>query len=171
MKLTLTILLCTFIHNFALSQAYFRAEFLAVWQGATTYTLEVAEAMPADKYRFTPKNESMSFQGQMVHLIQNLSFLSGQITGTRPDFLNGEKPDQLSKEKAAAGLRAALQHVGDLIKTVDEKTLGEKILFAGETMTKENIFYLMRDHMTHHRGQAVLYLRLNGIAPPSYRGW
>ena len=171
MNFTITILLCALFHSFALSQSYFKSEFPAVWQRATNYTLEVAEAMPADKYAFTPKNESLSFQGQMVHLIQNLSFLSGQITGTRPDFLNGEKPDQLSKEKAAAGLRAALQHVGDLIKTVDEKTLGEKVSFAGETMTKENIFYLMRDHMTHHRGQAVLYLRLNGIFPPFYRGW
>ncbi len=84
-------------HYFASRQSYFKTEFPPVWQWATAYTLEVAEAMPADKYGFTPKNQSMSFQGQMVHLIQNLAFLSGQITGTRPDFLNGENPDQLRK--------------------------------------------------------------------------
>ncbi|MFA9454721.1 MAG: DinB family protein [Candidatus Aminicenantaceae bacterium] len=25
------------------------------------------------------------------------------------------------------------------------------------------------DHITHHRGQTVVYLRLNGIKPPQYR--
>jgi uncharacterized damage-inducible protein DinB len=25
------------------------------------------------------------------------------------------------------------------------------------------------DHITHHRGQIVVYLRLNGIKPPQYR--
>jgi uncharacterized damage-inducible protein DinB len=171
MKLTLTILLCTLIHHFASGQGYFRTEYPAVWQRATEYTLEVAEAMPANKYGFTPKNESMSFQGQMVHLIQNLSFLSGQITGTRPDFFDGANPDLLSKENVTALVRKSLGYVGELIKTTDEKTLRERISFAGENMPKENIFYLMRDHMTHHRAQAILYLRLNGIEPPKYRGW
>ncbi|CAN5798241.1 hypothetical protein BH24BAC1_BH24BAC1_32750 [soil metagenome] len=171
MKLSLSLLIGILLHHFAAGQSFFRAEYPAVWQRAAEYTLEVAAAMPADKYGFAPKNESMSFLGQMVHLVQNLSFLSGQITGTRPDFFIGENPQQISKEKATAGLRAAFQHVGGLIQTVDEKTLGEKIKFAGETMTKENIFYLMRDHLTHHRAQAILYLRLNGIAPPTYRGW
>jgi len=25
--------------------------------------------------------------------------------------------------------------------------------------------------VTHHRGQLVVYLRLNGILPPNYVGW
>jgi uncharacterized damage-inducible protein DinB len=29
--------------------------------------------------------------------------------------------------------------------------------------------HLILDHATHHRGQAVVYLRLNGIKPPEYR--
>jgi len=30
---------------------------------------------------------------------------------------------------------------------------------------------LLNDHQTHHRGQLVVYLRLNGIKPPAYIGW
>jgi uncharacterized damage-inducible protein DinB len=171
MKISLFILFSILLQNFASGQSYFRTEYPAVWQRAVNYTLEVAEAMPAEKYGFTPKEENMSFQGQMVHLVLNLSFLSEQITGTRPDFFNGANPELLTKEKVTSALQKSLRYVSGLIETVEEKTLREKIIFAGERMTKENLFYLMRDHMTHHRGQAILYLRINGIEPPKYRGW
>jgi uncharacterized damage-inducible protein DinB len=29
-------------------------------------------------------------------------------------------------------------------------------------------FHATIDHITHHRGQAVIYLRSNGITPPEY---
>ncbi|MEI9809125.1 MAG: hypothetical protein WDO16_15390 [Bacteroidota bacterium] len=29
-------------------------------------------------------------------------------------------------------------------------------------------FHATLDHITHHRGQAVLFLRLQGITPPEY---
>lgn len=171
MKILLFLLLGLLLQNIALGQSYFQKDFPVVWQRASSYTLEVAEAMPAERYGFKPAGESMRFQEQLVHLIQNLSFLSGQVTGTRPDFLRGKDPEFLSKAEVSAGLQQALQHVRGLIQTTDEKTLRENITFGGEQMPKENIFYLMRDHMTHHRAQAILYLRLNGIEPPNYRGW
>ena len=62
-------------------------------------------------------------------------------------------------------------YVGRLIEAVDDQKLGEEIEFGGVKMPKENIFYLMRDHATHHRAQAILYLRMNGVEAPRYRGW
>jgi uncharacterized damage-inducible protein DinB len=49
--------------------------------------------------------------------------------------------------------------------------LREEIEFGGVKMPKGTIFYLMRHHATHHRAQAILYLRMNGIEAPDYRGW
>ncbi|MEM6517680.1 MAG: DinB family protein, partial [Bacteroidota bacterium] len=37
-----------------------------------------------------------------------------------------------------------------------------------------SVFKIMNftiDHVTHHRGQATIYLRMNGIKPPDYIGW
>ncbi|HEV7349731.1 DinB family protein [Telluribacter sp.] len=171
MKIPFIILLGILSQNYVVAQSYFRTDYPAVWQRATHYTLEVAEAMPAHQYGFKPVDEIMSFQGQVVHLIQNLSYLSGLITGERPDFFVGENPELPAKEKITLALGKSLGYINDLIRTVDEKTLAERISFAGENVTKESIFYLMRDHMTHHRAQAILYLRMNAIEPPKYRGW
>ncbi len=38
-------------------------------------------------------------------------------------------------------------------------------------MTERQIINLMNDHLTHHRAQAIVYLRLNGVMPPKYVGW
>jgi uncharacterized damage-inducible protein DinB len=29
----------------------------------------------------------------------------------------------------------------------------------------------MENHIIHHRGQAIVYLRLNGVKPKGYFGW
>lgn len=68
-------------------------------------------------------------------------------------------------------LGEAFLYVSQLIEKVEEQTLQAKTEFGGEKMPKENLFYLMRDHTTHHRAQAVLYLRQNGVKAPLYRGW
>ena len=154
-----------------MAQSYFHDEYPNVWKRATSYTLEVAEAMPSEKYNFRPTEESMTFQEQLVHLVQNLSFLSGRITGEQTDFFKGERPEALTKQEANTVLREAFLYVGYLIEHVDDKTLWDTIEFGGEKMHKENLFYLMRDHTTHHRAQAVLYLRLNGVKAPLYKGW
>jgi uncharacterized damage-inducible protein DinB len=167
----LCLLMVCLIHHNSMAQAYFKNEYPSVWQRATDYTLEVAAAMPAEKWAFKPTAESMAFQEQLVHLVQNLSFLSGHITGSRPDFFKGKDPQALSKQELSQILQEAFGYVGRLIAEVDDQTLQESIEFGGEKMPKENIFYLMRDHATHHRAQAILYLRMNGVEAPNYRGW
>lgn len=154
-----------------MAQSFFHEEYPEVWQRATDYTLEVAAAMPADKYSFRPTEESMLFHTQMTHLAQNLSYLTSQITGERPDFFKGKEPEKLSKEEVCAVLKEAFGYVNRLIEEVDDAKLREEIEFGGVKMPKENIFYLMRDHATHHRAQAILYLRMNGVDAPNYRGW
>lgn len=154
-----------------MAQSYFRTDYPMVWQRAAEYTLEVAAAMPAEKYDFKPTPESMTFRGQMVHTAQNLSFLSDKITGERPDFFEGQDPDLLTKEEVSAILRRAFDYVALLIRETDDDTLHEQIEFREETMSKENIFYLMRNHVTHHRAQAIVYLRMNDADIPGYRGW
>jgi len=43
--------------------------------------------------------------------------------------------------------------------------------WSKDPTSKKIILMLMRDHMTHHRGMLVIYLRENGIKPAGYKGW
>ena len=40
-----------------------------------------------------------------------------------------------------------------------------------EKVSKESFLLTMDNHLAHHRGQLIVYLRLMGLKPPSYVGW
>lgn len=151
------------------AQSYFKSEYPAVWERSIAYTINVAEAMPESLYHYKPGEESMTFQQQMQHLAGNVSYICGKITGDKVEF--SPMGENAEKETIISGLREAFYFVSRLIAEVDQETLNEKVTFGGNEVSKENLFYLIRDHMAHHRGQAVLYLRLNEITAPRYSGW
>ena len=49
--------------------------------------------------------------------------------------------------------------------------LDEEVQFFAGPMSKRQILVLMNDHLTHHRGQMIVYVRLKGVKPPAYKGW
>jgi len=53
--------------------------------------------------------------------------------------------------------------------------LSEKIIIdfipGKPEFTKQEGFYFLRDHISHHRGQAIVYLRAKGQKAPQYRAF
>jgi uncharacterized damage-inducible protein DinB len=153
------------------AQQFFRDQFPNVWERSAAYSLAVAESMPEEGYAFKPDSLAMGFGEQMLHIADNITSLTERISGERNVFYEKAIKDKLDKAQIIAILSKANHHVYDLINNVSDENLNRKIEFRGKTMTIENIFYLLRDHQVHHRGQCVVYLRLEGIKAPSYVGW
>jgi uncharacterized damage-inducible protein DinB len=154
----------------ATAQDAFLKEYLTKWQNGAQYTIEVAEAMPADKYDFKPTPEVRSFREQVVHIMNNMVWLSSSYLSNF-SFKGDLKHKEMSKEEVIMLLRQATIFAQNAIKSLDEKDLDVTVDFFAGPMSKRQILVLMNDHMTHHRGQAIVYLRLNHIKPPRYRGW
>jgi uncharacterized damage-inducible protein DinB len=153
------------------AQEYFRAQYEGVWQRNLTYSKAVAEAMPEGNFDFRPTEEAMSFQGQWLHVVDNISMLTARITGDRKAFYSKEDAVGFKKADVLDILDRANVYVLDLIRNASDSLLNEEVEFGGVHMTKENIFYLLRDHQTHHRAQCLVYLRINGEQAPGYVGW
>ncbi len=153
------------------AQTYFFDQFPDVWQRNMDYTRALAEAMPANLYDYQPTPESMSFGDQLLHIASNISYLTATLNGERKSFYAKEDRQSLDKDSIIEILDAANNYVLELIKETEKSQLDEEIVFGNENMTKENIFYLLRGHQTHHRAQCLVYLRLNSIATPAYVGW
>lgn len=169
--LLITILISLFSMGNIQSQSYFDEEFLNVWQRTTDYTLEVADRMPDALYDYKPSDSSMSFKEQQLHIVRNISFLTNYITGTYQKFYEVEEVKNLHKKEVLEILTASLQYVNQLIVTNDKNSVAQMIEFKGVEMSKENIFYLIRNHLSHHRAQCTLYIRMNQIDAPEYVGW
>lgn len=152
----------------------FAKEFGMVWERAKTYTLEMAEAMPEEKYDYKPYETALTYGGHLIHIVENWYSLCGRFVKEEGWPLD----DRLDASKLSKA--EIIQHLKDVYAYADESFYGlsDKELAAiapkfwsKDPTSKKIILMLMRDHMTHHRGMLVIYLRENGIKPAGYRGW
>jgi histidine triad (HIT) family protein len=164
-------------HSEASAQNPFVKDALSKWKGMKNYTLEVAEAMPEDKYTFKPVAEENTFAYQLVHMAGNLYHLSAKLIRNVDvpidvkAFYDRVNANKMSKKQIIEHLAQAFDYAEETIAKMTDKTLEEELDYWGGHSTKRKIVFLLNDHQTHHRGQLIVYLRLNGIKPPAYRGW
>ena len=169
MRLFIAVMLFGF-YQVANAQDNFLKEYILKWQNSAQYTIEVAEAMPEDKYDYKPNADVRSFREQVVHIMSNMVWLSESYLS--PAKFGGDlKRKDLSKDEIVQLLRQATIFAENAVKGLDTKDLEEQVDFYAGPMSKRQILVLMSDHMTHHRGQIIVYVRMNGIKPPRYRGW
>jgi uncharacterized damage-inducible protein DinB len=135
------------------------AQFLrARWAASCTYTLAIAEQMPADKYHFRPTPEQMTFAEQLLHIAEQDRLIFKEM-----GLQTGESP-RASHTKAEV-LRV-LQEIEGMGSRVLEQVAARSTVTSVDSL---NGMMLALDHTTHHRGQLIVYLRLNGVTPPEYR--
>lgn len=150
----------------------FADDFYPVWQRAGAYLLEVAEAMPAELYNYQPTEDVFTFAEQLMHTAANIYFLNATYIQDKEMEEFDLETEGKSKEEIIQLLREAIATVDASYQALAPEEENEPVnLFSRIDTNKKRIFLLIRDHMTHHRGQLVIYLRMNGIEPPSYVGW
>lgn len=152
----------------------FAQEFGKVWERAKTYTLAMAEAMPEEKYGYKPYDEALTYGGHLIHIVENWYSLCGRFVKEEGWPLDDRlDATQLSKAEI-------IEHLNSVFAYADESFYGlsnEEMaaiapkFWSKDPTSKKIILMLMRDHMTHHRGMLVIYLRENGMKPAGYRGW
>src|SRR5450759_1516238 len=62
----------------------FQATFMPHWLTAKTFTMAVAEAMPAEYYNFKPNPEERSFGDLMAHISDDNSTMCARVARTKP---------------------------------------------------------------------------------------
>ncbi len=153
----------------------FITDVLSKWKGMKSYTLEVAEAMPEEKYAYKPVADENTFAFQLVHIANNMYFISAKLIRNIDAPIGVKiieaKDSKMSKKEIIEYLGKAFDYAGETFAAMTEKNLEEELDYWGGHSTKRKIVFLLNDHQTHHRGQLIVYLRLNGIKPPKYIGW
>jgi len=125
-----------------------------------------AEAMPADKYGYKPTTEMNSFGHLVMHIVQSNNLLCSKISGaTAPD---AKLADTDGKDKLVAGLKASFEFCTTALANVDDSKLGESmILFGNRPASRAAALIALSDGWNDHYGTQAIYLRLNGILPPT----
>ena len=131
----------------------------ARWIASSEYTVAVAEQMPAEKFAFRATAEQMTFGEQLLHIAEQNQLIFREVLH---DARADKQPVALSKADVLARLK-------------ETTALGLKVLQERSSVSGADLAALLDgmmlalDHTTHHRGQLIVYLRLNGMTPPEYR--
>ncbi|NJL14251.1 MAG: DinB family protein [Microscillaceae bacterium] len=161
--------------NVEAQEQNFVDDFVARWHNAQAYTLQMAALMPEEQYSFRPSPEEMTYGEQLLHLSRNIIYLSGTYLSPG-DSLQKEallKAAQSAQTKAeiAEVLNQAFNFVHHLLGKYPLAQLDAEVDFFAGRMRQRRVFFLLIDHLAHHRGQLAVYLRLKGFKPPRYVGW
>lgn len=129
--------------------------FITALQNSENYTMAVAEAMPEKDYHAKPVETVFSFDELINHIAYGIEWWTDNYIKKTETAWN-PPPAKANKKKTIAYLQQAYE---TLRNTIEKENLTED---------KGKGFYATLDHITHHRGQATVYLRIKGITPPEY---
>ncbi|MDN5212795.1 DinB family protein [Fulvivirgaceae bacterium BMA12] len=148
-----------------------RKELNAAWQRSEKMTLTSMEQMPPECYRFKYTNEAMTFSEQWRHCV---IYTCGQLasrTGITNPYKHVKLPVQMPKEEVIGEIKKMYAFVRQTIEELSSEKLFSNCDFAGDVIPVWRLLYALENHIIHHRGQCVVYLRLNGQVPKGYYGW
>lgn len=163
-----------FLSNFLYAQSVdslFLQAAISKLNHAKEYTLRVAALMPDDRYSFRPSHDEMNFGEQLLHLSQNLSWLSSSYVKNEQNPITKSDLKVHRKDSVIMIVNKAYTYAIDAMISFPSSQLKDYVTFFAGPMTKLQIINLINDHQTHHRAQLLVYLRMNGIKPPDYIGW
>jgi uncharacterized damage-inducible protein DinB len=146
---------------------------------AENQIVELAEAMPEDKFDFSPKSLNVStgdykgvrtFALEVKHIAASNYAIWRPLTGENfpKDFLGGNGPENLkTKAEIIQFLKEsfALGHRGAATLTMENFLQTPE----GSKSTRLRLAQFAVEHAYDHYGQMVEYLRMNGIVPPASR--
>jgi uncharacterized damage-inducible protein DinB len=172
LALPLLMLFTSIVSPLYAQQDVFVKEYLERLENSKKYLILIAETMPEEKYNFKATSESMSFAENLMHIAWAMDWHSQSLLGGREardwDTDTELKVDTKSKEEMIAVVNNTFDETMAFIKQFEVNRLDEELDYFGLKRTKRQILLVLADHITHHRGQMLVYMRLNGLKPPRY---
>ncbi len=140
-------------------------------QKSKAYTLAILDQMPDSLYGYRPTEEVMTFSRHFIH---NSHFTCSQLA----ERLDRVSPFQesllavdLNKEETLTEVHGMYDFMEEVLESLSDEELQKEVEFDGDLMPAWKMFDIVENHIIHHRGSCIIYMRMNGIVPQSYLGW
>jgi DinB superfamily len=129
--------------------------------------LGAIEAMPADKFSYKPTPEQMSFGHLVVHIIESNYFLCSKAADA-PEAKADAAKETDPKDKLLGAARASFDFCNETLAKMNDSKLGDSVeLFGGRQFPRAMAALGLASGWADHYAAAAMYLRLNGLLPPS----
>ena len=135
--------------------------------GREKNTVGAFEEMPADKYEYKPTADHMTFGHLAAHIVESNNYFCanvGDVPEPKVDELKGTE----GKDKLVAAMKASFEFCHTALEKADDSKMSSDIKwFDGKPRARAWAFLGLASSWADHYGLAAMYLRLNGLVPPS----
>ena len=148
----------------------FKTEYLERWRNSKNSTLALAQAMPEESYNFGPTEEVRTFGEQMVHIGESIYIMGTMaIEGITQEM---PTPRASTKEDILMFIAETYDFFEQKISTLEANDFEAPVPFGKDAkVSRRKMLITLNDHLTHHKAQALVSLRMNNIQSPGYIGW
>ena len=124
------------------------------------------DEMPADKFGYSPTPAQMTFGHMVTHMtMSNIELCSK--AGSMPPPPMRPAPET-EKERLMVNLSKSFSYCEAALNRVDDSKLGDSVeLFGGKQTTVAFALIALTNDWADHYSAAAMYLRLNGLLPPT----
>jgi uncharacterized damage-inducible protein DinB len=144
----------------------YRAEYLTALEDVRGKLLDLAQAMPADKYGWRPGDGVRSVAEVYNHVTGGNYFIPAYIGVQAPSTASRELEKEADKGRVIAALKASLDHVRNIVLRTSDADLEKKVKLFGHDASEREVLSLLMNHMHEHLGQSIAYARMCGVVPP-----
>jgi hypothetical protein len=128
--------------------------------------IAAVETMPADKFGYSPSPAQMTFGHLVLHMTTSNIELCSKAGKMPPPPLR--PATETDKDRLLAGLTRSFLYCEAALNRVDDSKLGDPIeLFGGKQETIAFALIALTNDWADHYSAAAMYLRLNGMLPPT----
>jgi hypothetical protein len=136
-------------------------------QRSQNNTVGAIEAMPADKFSYKPTPDQISFAHLAAHIVgfnNGLCAKAADVPAPKVD----ESKETDSRDQLVAAVKASYSFCSDALSKMDDSKLGDNVeIFGGRQVPRAMVALILSGGWADHYAAAAMYLRLNGILPPS----
>ena len=130
-------------------------------------TVGAIDAMPADKFGYKPTPDQSSFAHLVIHITESNNGLCAKVADVPAPKVD-ELKETDSKDKLLAAAKASFDFCTDALSKMDDSKLGDSVeLFGGRQFPRAMGALGLASGWADHYAAAAMYLRLNGILPPT----
>ncbi|HJW92828.1 MAG TPA: DinB family protein [Thermoanaerobaculia bacterium] len=144
----------------------FRTEFLSDLDDVQKKIMDLAAAVPADKYAWRPNKDVRSVSEVYMHIAGGNYFLATFLGVKPPEDMPKDLEKITDKKDVLAALQKSFDHIRTIMKNTTDADFDKAVKLFGNPTTQRGVYVTMLNHLHEHLGQSIAYARMNNVTPP-----
>ncbi len=144
-----------------------RAELIAELTNVEKKLVDLAQAMPQEKYGWRPGDGVRSVSEVYMHIAGGNVMIPSMIGVKPPAGIDRDMEKTVTeKAKVIETMKKSFEHVRSALRNTSDADMDKTVKLFGRDSNIRSVYLLLVNHAHEHMGQSIAYARVNKVVPP-----